>query len=260
MKKVVSMVMAAALIAVSAFAFTACGETGNGGTSTPTDAPKEKLVMGTNAAFPPYEFVDDNGKIVGIDAEVAQALADKLGMELEIKDMEFNSLIPAVQSGSIDVALAGMTVTEERSEKVNFSDSYAKGIQVIIVKEGSDIKEVADLDGKMIGVQSGTTGDNYCTGDYGQDHVKQFDNGALAVAALQNGQVDCVVIDNEPAKQFVAANDGLQILEATYADEDYAIAIKKENTDLLEKINAAMAELKASGEFQKIVDKYINAN
>lgn len=256
MKKVVSMIMAAALVAVSVFAFTGCGDTQTGG----DNQKKEKLVMGTNAAFPPYEFVDDNGKIVGIDAEVAQALADKLGMELEIKDMEFNSLIPAVQSGSIDVALAGMTVTEERKEKVNFSDSYAKGVQVIIVKEGSDIKEVEDLDGKMIGVQTGTTGDNYCTGDYGQDHVKQFDNGALAVAALQNGQVDCVVIDNEPAKQFVAVNDGLVILEATYADEDYAIAISKDNTELLNKINSAMADLKASGEFQKIVDKYINAN
>lgn len=256
MKKVVSMIMAAALVAVSVFAFTGCGETQTGG----GDEKKEKLVMGTNAAFPPYEFVDDNGKIVGIDAEVAQALADKLGMELEIKDMEFNSLIPAVQSGSIDVALAGMTVTEERQEKVNFSDSYAKGVQVIIVKDGSDIKEVEDLDGKMIGVQTGTTGDNYCTGDYGQDHVKQFDNGALAVAALQNGQVDCVVIDNEPAKQFVAVNEGLKILDATYADEDYAIAISKDNTELLNKINTAMAELKASGEFQKIVDKYINAN
>lgn len=217
------------------------------------------LTMGTNATFPPYEYVDDNGNIVGIDAEIAAALAEKLGMKLEIKDMEFDSLITACAGGSVDVVLAGMTVTDERKESVNFSDSYATGIQVIIVKEGSDIAAYEDLEGKMIGVQSGTTGDIYCTDEFGQDSVKQFQNGALAIEALKKGQVDCVIIDNEPAKAFVAANEGLKILDTEYAVEDYAIAIAKENTELLEKINKAMAELKADGTIDKIINKYIPA-
>ncbi len=221
---------------------------------------KEKtLVMGTNATFPPYEFVDDNGKIVGIDAEIAQAIADKLGYKLEIRDMEFDSLLTAVESGSIDFALAGMTVTDERLLSVNFSDTYATGVQVIIVKEGSDIASVDDLAGKVIGVQSGTTGDIYCTDEFGQDNVKQYANGALAVAALNNDQVDCVVIDNEPAKNFVKANAGLKILDTEYAVEDYAAAIAKDNTELLEEFNKALKELKEEGKIDEIINKYIPA-
>ncbi len=242
-KKILAVVLAAALV----FCFAACGE----------QETKEKLVMGTHAAFPPYEFMDDNGKIAGIDAEIAAAIADKLGMELEIKDMEFASLIPAVQTGSVDVALAGMTVSDERLESVNFSNSYATGIQVIIVKEGSDIAKVEDLQGHIIGVQSGTTGDIYCTGQYGQENVKQFNNGPLAVAALNNGQVDCIVIDNEPAKNFVATNEGLKILDTEYALENYAAAIAKENTELLEKFNTALGELQADGTIDAIIGKYI---
>ncbi|MBQ9414612.1 MAG: basic amino acid ABC transporter substrate-binding protein [Clostridia bacterium] len=219
----------------------------------------EELVMGTNAAFPPYEFTDDQGNVVGIDAEIAQAIADKLGMTLVIKDMEFDSLLTAVAGGSIDIVLAGLTVTEERKQSVNFTDTYAKGVQVIIVKEGSAIKSVDDLEGKTIGVQAGTTGDIYCTDDFGQENVKQFANGTLAVAALVNDQVDCVVIDNEPAKNFVAANAGLAILETAYTEEDYAAAIAKENTELLDKVNAAMAELKADGTIDAIIGKYITA-
>ncbi|MBQ9429461.1 MAG: basic amino acid ABC transporter substrate-binding protein [Clostridia bacterium] len=216
--------------------------------------------MGTNAAFPPYEFVDDNGKIAGIDAEIAQAIADKLGMALEIKDMEFDSLISAVQNGAIDFAMAGMTVTDERKLSVDFSDTYATGVQVVIVPENSAIASIDDLADKMIGVQSGTTGDLYCQWDYGEDHVKQYANGALAVAALQNGQVDCVVIDNEPAKNFVAANAGLKILDTAYTEEDYAIAIAKTNSDLLNKVNGALAALKADGTVDSIIAKYIPAN
>ena len=218
------------------------------------------LRMGTNATFPPYEFVGDDGNVQGIDADIAAAIADKLGMKVEITDMEFDSLIPALQSDTIDVALAGMTVTPERQESVDFSDSYAKGVQVIIVPEGSDIQTPDDLEGKNIGVQTGTTGDIYCTDDYGQDHVKQFNNGPLAVAALVNGQIDCVVIDQEPAKNYVAANSGLKILDTSYADEDYAIAIKKGNTELLDKVNGALKELGEDGTLQSIVDKYINAD
>ena len=217
------------------------------------------LRMGTNATFPPYEFVGDDGSVQGIDADIAAAIADKLGMKVEITDMEFDSLIPALQSDTIDVALAGMTVTPERQESVDFSDSYAKGVQVIIVPEGSDIQTPDDLEGKNIGVQTGTTGDIYCTDDYGQDHVKQFSSGALAVAALVNGQVDCVVIDNEPAKNFVAANTGLKILGTEYVTENYAAAIAKTNTDLLDKVNGAIAELKADGTIDGIIAKYIKA-
>ncbi len=219
----------------------------------------DTLVMGTNASFPPYEFVDDNGNIVGIDAEIAQAIADKLGYKLEIRDMEFDSLLTAVESKSIDFALAGMTVTDERLLQVNFSDTYATGVQVIIVKEGSDIATADDLSGKVIGVQSGTTGDIYCTDDFGQDNVKQYANGALAVAALMNGQVDCVVIDNEPAKNYVKANAGLKILETEYVTEDYAAAFSKDNTDLLNKFNAALKELKDEGKIDEIINKYIPA-
>ena len=242
-------VLAFALAAVMALSLAAC--------SSPAE--KEVLTMGTNAAFPPYEMVDENNNIIGIDAEIAAAVAEKLGMELEIKDMAFDSLITAVSSGAIDIVLAGMTVTEERKEAVNFSDSYATGIQVVIVTEDSTIAKIDDLAGKKIGVQSGTTGDIYCAGDYGEDAVARYDNGALAVAALQNGQVDCVVIDNEPAKAFVEANEGLKILETEYITEEYAAAIAKENTELLEKVNAALAELKADGTIDEIIAKYIKA-
>lgn len=218
------------------------------------------LVMGTNAEFPPYEYYDADGKtIIGIDAEIAKAVADKLGMKLVIKDMKFDSLLTAVQSGSIDIVFAGLTVTDERKQSVNFTDTYATGIQAIIVPEGSDIKTADDLEGKKIGVQTGTTGDIYCTDDYGQENVKQYDNGALAVAALKNGQIDCVVIDNEPAKQYVKANQGLSILDTEYVQEDYAAAIAKDNKELAEKVNKAMAELKADGTIDKIIAKYIKA-
>lgn len=243
LKKIIAAVLALCMLCC----FAGCGAKDN------------TLTMGTNATFPPYEYVDDDGNIIGIDAEIAAAIAEKLGMELEIKDMEFESLITACAGGSVDMVLAGMTVDNERKESVNFSDSYATGIQVIIVKEDSEIATADDLDGKIIGVQSGTTGDIYCRDDYGEDSVKQYNNGALAVAALQNGQVDCVVIDNEPAKNFVAANDGLKILDTEYKTEDYAIAVAKENTELLEKINNAMTELKADGTIDKIINKYIPA-
>lgn len=217
------------------------------------------LRMGTNATFPPYEYVDENNEVAGIDADIAAAIADKLGMELEITDMAFDSLIPALQSDTIDIVLAGMTVDPERAESVNFTDSYATGVQVIIVPEGSDIASPDDLEGKNIGVQTGTTGDLYCTDDYGQEFVKQFDNGPLAVAALLNGQVDCVVIDNEPAKNYVAANEGLKILDTAFANEDYAAALAKEDTELFEQVNTAIQELKEDGTIASIIEKYIPA-
>ena len=232
---------------------------------TAVSALADTLVMCTNASFPPYEYVEGD-KVVGIDADIAAAICEKLGYDLQIDDMEFDSLIAAVQSGKADFAMAGMTVTEERQQMINFSDSYATGIQSVIVKEDSDITSVDDLFAEganhTVGVQLSTTGDIYTTGDIeeaGLGTVQRFPNGNEAVMALLNGKIDCVVIDNEPAKAYVAANPGLKVLDSSYAVEDYAAAIAKDNTELLEKFNAALAELKADGTIDAIIAKYISA-
>ena len=224
-----------------------------------------KLHMATNAAFPPYEMISDNGGFEGIDVEIATAIAQKLGLELVVDDMEFNSVIISVQGGKSDIAMAGRTVTDERKQNVDFTESYATGVQVIIVPEGSDIQTVDDLaNDKMIGVQDGTTGYIYCSakvadGGYGEDHVSSYPNGAMAIEALKGGKVDAVVIDNEPAKAFVAANDGLKILDTEYIIENYAIGISKDNPGLRDAVNNALKELIADGTVKTIVDKYINA-
>ncbi len=218
-----------------------------------------KLTMSTNAAFPPYEMTTDSGDLEGIDIEVAGAIAKKLGLELQVDDMDFDAALLAAQQGKSDIVMAGVSVTEERQKVMEFSDSYATGVQVIIVKEDSDIASVENLDGKMIGTQRGTTGNIYCTDDYGEDHVTTYDNGLTAVQALMNGQVDCVVIDQEPAKAFVAANQGLKILDTEYVSEDYAIGMAKGNTALQSAVNKALAELQEDGTVQSIVDKYIAA-
>ncbi|WP_394525503.1 basic amino acid ABC transporter substrate-binding protein [Lacrimispora sp. JR3] len=222
-----------------------------------SEAAGGKLVMVTNAEFPPYEFREGN-EIVGIDADIARAIADKLGMELEIEDMAFDSLIPAIQSGKADFTAAGMTVNEERKKNVDFTDTYAEAAQVIIVKEGSDIKSPDDLEGKKIGVQTGTTGDIYAD-DIKDADIQRFPKGMDGVMALTQGKVDAVIIDREPAKVFVKENAGLQVLDEAFTEEEYAIAVKKGNTELVEKMNGAIKELKESGELQKIVDKYITA-
>ena len=214
------------------------------------------LTMGTNAAFPPYEYYEGD-TVVGIDAEIAQAIAEKLGLSLEIVDMDFNSIITAVQSGKVDVGIAGMTVEPDRLENVDFTDSYATGVQVVIVTEDSDIASVDDLEGKLIGTQEGTTGWSYCSEDYGDDMVIPYTNGATAVQALLDGKVDCVVIDQQPALSFVEANEGLKILETEYTVEDYAIAVSKDNTALRDAINTALNELIEDGTVQGILDKYI---
>ena len=218
-----------------------------------------KLTMSTNAAFPPYEMTTDSGDLEGIDIEVAGAIAKKLGLELQVDDMDFDAALLAAQQGKSDIVMAGVSVTEERQKVMEFSDSYATGVQVIIVKEDSDIASVENLDGKMIGTQRGTTGNIYCTDDYGEDHITTYDNGLTAVQALMNGQVDCVVIDQEPAKAFVAANQGLKILDTEYVSEDYAIGMAKGNTALQSAVNKALAELQEDGTVQAIVDKYIAA-
>ncbi len=230
-----------------------------------TTAVEGKLTMATNAAFPPYEYVE-GGEIAGIDAEIAAAIAGKLGLELLIDDMEFDSITEAVKSGKADLGLAGMTVTPDRQEEVDFTVSYATGVQVVIVTEDSEIASVDDLFAEgashVIGVQRNTTGDIYTTDDIedeGLGTIDRYSKGAEAVQALKTGKVDCVVIDNEPAKAFVAEVEGLKILETEYVTEDYAAAMSKDNKALYDAVNAALQELIADGTIQGIIDKYISA-
>ena len=267
MKKILSFVLAALMLVTCVACFASCGKDDN------------VLVMATNAAFPPYEYKDDNGEFAGIDVEIAKLIAEKLGMELKIEDVDFDSIVGGVQSGKYDMGMAGMTVTDERKQSVNFTTTYAKGVQVVIVKEGSAVTCADDffnLDAEgnwvslkdattKVGVQQGTTGDIYASSKpedwgFGEDNVIRYKTGAEAILALKEGKVSAVIIDNEPAKAFVAANAGLTILEADYANEDYAICVNKNDTALLEKINNALAELKAEGKLDEIIGKYIPAN
>jgi len=261
--------LAAAGLTAAALALTACGGSASSTASSTassaasseaasTSAAAElttveagKLTMATNAAFPPYEMTTDAGEFEGIDIDTAKAIAEKLGLELQIDDMDFDAALLSVQQGKADIVMAGVTVTDERKAVMDFSDSYATGIQSIIVPEGSDITSPDDLAGKK-------TGYIYCSDDFGDDAVVAYDDGLTAVQALNNGQVDAVVIDNAPAKEFVAANPGLVILDTSYAEEDYAIGLAK-GSALEDAVNAALEELKADGTLQSIVDKYINA-
>ncbi len=285
MKKALSLMTAAALV----LSLAACGSTASSAASSEAASPEAassdaasseaasseaasetetaelstvepgKLIMSTNAAFPPYEMTTDSGEFEGIDIETAQAIADKLGLELQIDDMDFDAALLAVQQGKADMVMAGVTVTDEPQNVMGFTDSYATGIQSIIVKEDSDIASVDDLAGKKIGTQRGTTGYLYCSDDFGDENVVAYDDGLTAVQMLNNGQVDCVVIDNAPAKEFIAANPGLKLLDTAYVEESYAIGIGKGNTELKDAINTALEELKADGTLQAIVDKYITA-
>ena len=272
--------MAAAGLTVAALALTACGgssstassaaassvassaaassEAASAAATELTTVEAGKLTMATNAAFPPYEMTTDAGEFEGIDIETAQAIADKLGLELQIDDMDFDAALLSVQQGKADIVMAGVTVTDERKAVMDFSDSYATGIQSIIVPEGSDIASPDDPAGKKIGTQRGTTGYIYCSDDFGDENVVAYDDGLTAVQALNNGQVDAVVIDNAPAQEFIAANPGLKILDTSYAEEDYAIGMAK-GSSLEDAVNAALKELKADGTLQSIVDKYITA-
>lgn len=268
MKKIIALLLSVMmLLALCACGTAAPAEKAAAPAEEAAEAPAEEkavLKMGTNPNFPPYEFYD-GGEIVGIDAEIAGAIAEKLGMELEIVDMEFGAIIASVTSGKVDMGMAGMTVTEERLQSVDFSDTYAKGVQSIIVPEGSPITSVDDLFAEgantAIGVQESTTGDIYASDDFeaaGLGTISRFKNGTDAVAALVAGKLDCVIIDNEPAKAYVAANEGLVILDTAYTEEDYAICFAKDST-LTADVNAALQELIADGTVQAIIDKYIAA-
>lgn len=251
MKKIVSLGLAVVMAFAMMTGFVGCG-----------GKEENVLTMATNAEFPPYEYWEGE-KIVGIDAEIAALIADELGMKLKIESIEFGSIVAGVETGKFDFGMAGMTVTEDRLKSVNFSTTYATGIQVVIVKEGSEITSLDALSAKAdlkIGVQQDTTGDIFATDEFGEDAMLRYNKGADAVQALVTGKVDCVIIDNEPAKAFVAANTGLKILETEYAIEDYAICVAKENEDLLNKINAAIDKFQKNGKIDEIINKYIGTN
>ncbi|MDR1132026.1 MAG: ABC transporter substrate-binding protein [Oscillospiraceae bacterium] len=257
-KKVFLAVLALAML----LSLAACGGTKGSGAVTTVES--GKLHMATNAAFPPYEMVKDGGGFEGIDVEIAAKIAESLDLELVVDDMDFSSVITAVQSGKSDIAMAGLTVRPDRLENIDFTSSYATGKQVIIVKEGSEIQSADDLEGHMIGTQEATTGYIYCSdtpenGGFGEDSVIAYTNGATAVQALISGKVDCVVIDNEPARAYVADNPGLVILETPFVTEEYAIGVSKENTALTDKVNTVLKALIEDGTVQSIVDKYIKA-
>lgn len=265
MKKYAKILSLALAVMLAVGLFAGCSQDGSNPSTNPSTEPTTSteptngtLTMATEAGFPPYEYYEGE-QIIGIDAEIAAAIANKLGMSLQIDDMDFDSTITAVQTGKADIAMAGMTVTEERMKSVNFSDSYATGIQVVVVAENGSVASLDDLAGKSIGVQQNTTGDIYATGDYGDENIQRFARYADAVSALSTGKIDAIIMDNEPAKSFVAANEGLKILDTEYAVEDYAIAIAKENTDLLDKVNAALKELTDDGTIPGIIAKYIPA-
>ena len=255
LKKLVSVLVVAACV----FSLAACGSKDDSKDSGDSKKDsKDTLVMATNAEFPPYEF-HEGDDVVGIDADIARAIGEEMGMEVKIEDMAFDSIIPAVTSGKADFGAAGMTVTEDRKKNVDFTDTYATATQVIIVKEGSDIAGPDDLTGKKIGVQLGTTGDIYAD-DIEDAEVERYNKGFEAVQALTQDKIDAVVIDGEPAKEFVAEADGLKILDEAFTEEEYAIAVAKDNDDLLKKMNEALASLKESGKIDEIVAKYISAD
>lgn len=274
MKKRIIALMSAAMMAV--VLLSGCGpqstqdntpSSNEDGNSAFTTVEEGKLHVSTNAKFPPYEMVSDGAGIAGtgfegIDIEIAAAIAEKLGLELVIDDMSFDAALLAAPQGKSDMVMAGVTVNDERRASLDFSDTYATGVQVVIVPENSPIVSIDDLDGKQIGTQRGTTGYIYCSdtpenGGYGEDAVTAYDDGATAVQALLNGQVDCVVIDNLPAKAYVEANPGLKILDTAFADEDYAIGFAKGNSGLSKAVNDALIALKDDGTVQDIVNKYI---
>ncbi len=264
MKKVLSAILAAAVMCTSMLALAGCGGSKQeskkeSAAASDSAASKGELHMATNAAFEPYEY-KEGGEIVGIDAEIAKAICDKLGYTLVIDDMDFDAIITAVTSGKADFGMAGMTVTDERKQSVDFTDSYTTAIQSIIVNDGEDkVKSAEDLKKASVGVQLGTTGDIYVS-DFEKDGAKieRFNKGADAVLALTQKKVDAVVIDNEPAKKFVEQNKGTKILDEPFENEDYAICLKK-GSELTEQFNKALKELKDDGTVKKIIDKYIKA-
>lgn len=232
-----------------------CGKNEKTDVAAPSDNSK-KLLMVTEATFPPYEYME-NSKIVGIDPEIVGEIAKNLGYTLEIQDMKFDSVILAVQTGKADIAASGITVTADRKKQVNFTVPYVTAAQVIIIPKKSTIKTPDDLKGKRIGVQQGTTGDTYVKKYIGEP--ERYDNGALAVAALRAGKVDAVVLDSEPSKVHVSEYPNeIMLLPVALTQEEYAFALNKNNTKLLKGFNDELIKMRASGRLQQILDKYLN--
>ncbi|MCI9355210.1 MAG: basic amino acid ABC transporter substrate-binding protein [Firmicutes bacterium] len=270
MKKHLKTIFAFAMAATMIFAAAGCGSSPEPTSDEQNvqstegeeeaEAPSESgdtLIMATNAEFPPYEFYE-GGDVVGIDVEIARAVAESMGKELHVEDMAFDSIIPALLSGKADIGAAGMTVTEDRKASVDFTDTYVKASQVIIVKaDNTEITGADSVEGKVIGVQLGTTGDLYASDV--TDTVERYNKGFEAVQALSQGKIDAVIIDDQVAKALAADNADVKVLDEPFTEEEYAIAVKKDNTELVEQINTALKELKESGKLQEIVDKYITA-
>ncbi|OON98737.1 MAG: hypothetical protein ATN35_03755 [Epulopiscium sp. Nele67-Bin004] len=233
-----------------------CSSGGGTADSSATSQTKDVLTMGTNAGFPPFEYYEGNN-IVGFDVDLAGLIAEELGMELKIEDMEFNSLIGAVNSGMIDIAIAGISVTEDKVDQVEFTQTYFVSNQSIIVPVESDILDADDLIGKTIGVQLSTTGDILAQ-DIEDAKIVQFSKAALAVADLKNGTVDAVIIDNEPAKQFVSGQLDIMVLPTAFVEEDYAMAIKKGNIELLDAVNGALDTIIETGKYDELYNKYFD--
>lgn len=265
MKKFFSTILAGIMMIFFCFMIASC-----------SDSNENCLVMATDADFPPFEYLDENGNIVGFDIEVAEAISEKLGMTLKIESIAFDDIIDEVENKKYDFGMAGLTVNEKRKAQVIFSDTYATGIQSIIVKEDSEYTKLEDFYNGFdesgnpistktsitVGVQKGTTGDTYASSEpvdwgFGEKSVSKYTIGEEAVQALAEGKVTAVIIDNEPAKSFVEKYPGLKILETPYANESYAICVNKENTELLGKINNALDELKTDGILEEIYNKYI---
>ena len=270
-------ILTIALVGLMAASLAACGkasetQTSNAASESASDSKAEsksdgtaqiktveagKLTLATNAEFPPYEY-HDGDKIVGIDMDIADAIAKKLGLEVQIEDIAFDSVILEVTSGKADIGLAGISATDERKQSVDFSDTDTTSKQLIIVKDDSPIKGSKDLEGKTVGVQTGTTGDILAS-DIKDVKPERYDKGMDAVQALSQGKVDAVIIDSEVAKKFVEETSGLKVLDEAFADENYAIAIKKGNKELLDSVNKALSELKSDGTIDSIIAKYIKA-
>ena len=270
-------ILTIALVGLMAASLAACGkanetQTSNAASESASDGKAEsksdgtaqiktveagKLTLATNAEFPPYEY-HDGDKIVGIDMDIADAIAKKLGLEVQIEDIAFDSVILEVTSGKADIGLAGISATDERKQSVDFSDTYTTSKQLIIVKDDSPIKGSKDLEGKTVGVQTGTSGDILAS-DIKDVKPERYDKGMDAVQALSQGKVDAVIIDSEVAKKFVEETSGLKVLDEAFADENYAIAIKKGNKELLDSVNKALSELKSDGTIDSIIAKYIKA-
>lgn len=226
------------------------------------------IKVGTNAEFPPFEYINDEGEVDGFDMAIMKAIGEEKGYQIEIVNMEFKSLAASLKTGALDAVAAGMTVTEERKMTVDFSDSYYTAVQSIVLRKDSDITKIEDLNGKRVAVQEGTTGDLLVTPDDdntiitdSRTEVKRFKKGADAIVELKNGGVDAVVIDSSPARSFVSANqDDLKYVDDTTSEESYAIAVGKGNTELLNDINDGLATIKENGIFDQLVEQYINGN